>query len=355
MPLFGRCETKVVLIPSCRTISVDLCGRQMMKLPRRKFLHLAAGAAALPSVSRGAWAQAYPTRPVRAVVAFAPGGTTDTFARLMAQKLTEQFGKQVYVENIAGATGNIGTGQVAKAPPDGYTILFAFSSHVVNPTLFARLPYDPINDFKPVTLAVASTTVLTVNPAVPAKTVKELVELIKANPGKYSFSSAGAGPQAHLAGEQFRLSLGLDLVHVPFGGGGPAVAAAVAGHTPMSFGSPQAAMQHVKEGTVRALAVTSKTRSQIFPDVPTMTEAGYPDIEGDGWVGILVPAGTPADIITALHRESAKILAQPDMQERLAVLGYDVVASTPEEFAIRIKTEIDMWAKVIRAANIKAE
>ncbi len=222
-----------------------------MKLPRRKLLHLAAGAAALSSsVPHGVWAQAYPTRPVRAVVPFAPGGVTDTFARLVAQKLTEQFGKQVYVENIAGATGNIGTGQVAKAAPEGYTILFAFSSHVVNPTLFARLPYDPVNDFEPVTLAVASTTVLTVNPAVPAKTVKELVELIKANPGKYSFSSAGAGTQAHLAGEQFRLLLGLDLVHVPFGGGGPAVAAVVAGHTPIGFGSPQAAMQHVREGTV---------------------------------------------------------------------------------------------------------
>jgi tripartite-type tricarboxylate transporter receptor subunit TctC len=327
----------------------------MMKLPRRKFLHLATGAAVLPSVSRAAWAQAYPSRPVRAVVAFAPGGTTDTFARLMAQKLTEQFGKQVYVENIAGATGNIGTAQVAKAAPDGYTILFAFSSHVVNPTLFARLPYDPINDFKPVTLAVASTTVVAVNPAVPAKTVEELVELIKANPGKYSFSSAGAGTQAHLAGEQFRLSLGLDLVHVPFGGGGPAVAAVVAGHTPISFSSPQAAMQHVKEGTVRALAVTSKTRSQIFPDVPTMTEVGHPEIEGDSWVGILVPAGTPAEIVAALHHESAKILTQPDVKERLATLGYDVVASSPEEFAIRIKTEIDVWAKVIRAANIKAE
>src|SRR6266481_5572717 len=295
----------------------------MMRVSRRKFLYLAAAAAALPSVSRAGWAQAYPSRPVRAVVAFAPGGVTDTFGRLMAQKLTEQLGKQVYVENIAGASGNIGTGQVAKAAPDGYTILFAFSSHVVNPTLFARLPYDPVNDFKPVTLAVASTTVITVNPAVPAKTVKELVELIKANPGKYSFSSAGAGTQAHLAGEQFRLSLGLDLVHVPFGGGG--------------------------------LAVTSKTRSQIFPDVPTMTEAGHPEIEGDSWVGILVPAGTPAEIVAALHHESAKILAQPDVKERLAALGYDVVASTPEEFAIRIKTEIDMWAKVIRAANIKAE
>jgi tripartite-type tricarboxylate transporter receptor subunit TctC len=292
---------------------------------------------------------------VRAVVAFAPGGVTDTFARLMAQKLTEQLGKQVYIENIAGASGNIRTGQVAKAAPDGYTILFAFSSHVVNPTLFARVPYDPIKDFDPVTLAVASTTVLTVNPSVPANTVKELVDLIKANPGKYSFGSAGAGTQAHLAGEQFRLSLGLDLVHVPFGGGGPAVAAVVAGHTPISFVSPQAAMQHVREGTVRALAVTSKTRSQIFPDVPTMAEAGYPDIEGDGWVGILVPAGTPAEIIAILYRDSAKILAQPDMKERLAALGYDVVASTPKEFAARIAVEIEMWAKVIRAANIKAE
>ena len=326
-----------------------------MKLPRREFLHLAAGAAALPAVSPVVWAQAYPSRPVRAVVAFAPGGVTDTFARLMAQKLTEQLGKQVYVENIAGASGNIGTGQVAKAAPDGYTILFAFSSHVVNPTLFARVPYDPIKDFDPVTLAVASTTVLTVNPAVPAKTVKELVDLIKANPGKYSFGSAGAGTQAHLAGEQFRLSLGLDLVHVPFGGGGPAVAAVVAGHTPISFGSPQAAMQHVREGTVRALAVTSKTRSQIFPDVPTMTEVGYPQIEGDSWVGILVPAGTPAEIIAVLYRESTKILAQSDMKERLAALGYDLVASTPKEFATRIVAEIEMWAKVIRAANIKPQ
>ena len=175
-----------------------------MILPRRELLRLAACAAALPGVPHAAWAQAYPARPIRAVVPFAPGGTTDTFARLMALKLTQQLGKQVYVENIPGATGNIGTGQVAKSAPDGYTILFAFSSHVVNPTLFARLPYDPVNDFKPVTLAVASTTVLTVNPAVPAKTVKELVELIKANPGKYSFSSAGAGTQADLAGEQFR-------------------------------------------------------------------------------------------------------------------------------------------------------
>ena len=326
-----------------------------MTLARRRFLHLAtatvAGLAA-PAVVRS---QSYPTRPVRVIVPYPPGGPTDVCARLIAQKLSDDLGRQFYVENIAGASGNIGTAQVAKAPPDGYTILFAFSSHVVNPTLFGRVPYDPIKDFDPVTLAVASTTVLTVNPSVPAKTVKELAELIRANPGKFSFGSAGAGTQAHLAGEQFRLSLGLDLVHVPFGGGGPAVAAVVAGHTPISFGSPQAAMQHVREGTVRALAVTSKKRSQIFPDVPTMTEAGYPDIEGDSWVGILVPAGTPAEIIAVLYRASTKILAQPDMQERLATLGYDLVASTPAEFAARIPAEIELWAKVIRAANIKPQ
>jgi tripartite-type tricarboxylate transporter receptor subunit TctC len=330
-----------------------------MTLPRRQLIGLAGAAVGAAILPLRAWSQPlqlnYPTRPVRVIVTFAPGGTVDVFTRIVAQKLSERLGKQFYVENVAGATGNIGTGQAAKAVPDGHTILFAFSSFVVNPSLFAQVPYDPSKSFEPVTLAVASTTVLTVNPAVPARTVKELIDLIKANPGTYSFGSAGAGTQAHLAGEQFRLSLGLDLVHVPFGGGGPAVAAVVAGHTPISFGSPQAAMQHVKEGTVRALAVTKKTRSQILPDVPTMTEVGYPQIEGDSWVGILVPAGTPADVIAVLHRESAKVLAQPEMRARLATLGYDLVASTPEEFATRIKVEIDMWAKVIRAANIKPE
>jgi tripartite-type tricarboxylate transporter receptor subunit TctC len=323
-------------------------------MQRRQFM-LAAGAALSGLAPRFALAQIYPTRPVRAVVAFAPGGVADTFARILTQKLSENFGKQFYVDNITGATGNIGTAQVAKAAPDGYTILFAFSSHVVNPTLFGKLPFDPIKDFAPVSLCVASTSLLTVNPAVPATTVKELVDLIKANPGKYSFSSAGAGTQAHLAGEQFRIYLGLDLVHVPYTGGGPAAAAVVAGHTPIAFSSPQAAGQFVKDGTLRGLAVTSKTRSQLVPEVPTMVEAGYPEIEGDSWVGILAPAGTPKDIVALLHREVAKILGLPDMKERLAALGYDIVASTPEEYARRIEVEIELWAKVIRAANIKAQ
>jgi tripartite-type tricarboxylate transporter receptor subunit TctC len=309
----------------------------------------------LPAVSRIARAQTYPAQPVRAVVAFAPGGTTDTFARIMSQKLGEHLGKQFYVENITGATGNIGTGQVAKAAPDGYTILFAFSSYVVNPTLFDKIPYDPYKDFEPITLAVASAGVLTVNPSVPAKTVKDLVALIGANPRKYSFSSAGAGTQSHLAGEQLRLSQGLDLVHVPYNSGGLAIASVVAGHTPIGFTSPAAALPQIKEGNVRALAVTSKKRTLILPDVPTMAEAGYPDIEGDSWVGVLVPAGTPKDIIALLNREMVKILALPDMKERLTTLGYDLVASTPEEFATRIRVEIQMWAKVIRAAKIQPQ
>jgi len=331
-------------------------GAFMMKRLRTKrvIVGLAAAALGLAGASLAA-AQSYPTRSVRTIVAFAPGGVTDTVTRLVARKLSENLGQQFYVDNVAGATGNIGTAQAAKAAPDGYTLLFAFSSYVVNPTLFDKIPYDPDKDFDPVTLAVTSTTVLTVNPMVPATTVKDLVALIKANPGKYSYSTAGAGTQAHLAGEQFRLLLGLDLVHVPFNGGSPAIAAVVGGHTPIGFSSPAASIAQIRQGNVRALAVTGNKRSQIFPDVPTMAQAGYPEIVGDSWVGVLVPAGTRKDIISLLQREIAKIIAVPDMQARLAELGYDPVASTPDEFGTRIKTEIATWAQVIRAAHIKPE
>jgi len=323
-------------------------------MKRRRFLRLA-GAAALAAVARIARAQTYPARPVRVIVPFAPGGTVDVFARVTAQKLGEQLGKQFYVENIAGATGNIGVGQAAKAPPDGHTLLFAFSSYVVNPSLFARVPYDPAKDFEPVTLAVASPHVLTVNPSVPAKSVTELVALIRANPGKYSFASGGTGTQAHLLGEQFRLSLGLDLVHVPFNGAGPAIASVVAGHAPIGFSTLASAAAQITDGQVRALAVASKARSQLLPALATMAEAGYPNIEGDGWVGVLVPAGTPKEIIVLLHREIAAIIAMADMKARLPTLGFEPVASTPEQFAERIKIELETWARVIRAANIKAE
>jgi len=322
---------------------------------RRRFLHLLAGAAALSAAPGGARAQNWPTRPVRIIVPFQPGGSTDIFARLAAQKLTERFGKQFYVENIAGATGNVGTAQAARAAPDGHTFLIAFSSYVVNPTLFAKLPFDPDKDLVPVTLAVLAANVVTINPSLPARNLKELVALIKSNPGKYSYASGGVGTQAHLLGEMLRLSLALDLVHVPFNGAAPAIASAVAGHTPIAWSTVASAMQALEAGQLRALAVTSKARSQLFPDVPTTAEAGYPQIEGDSWVGLLAPAGTPNEIIGPLQREITAIIALPDVKERLPALGFEAVGSTPEEFAARIKVETEIWGKVIRAASIKPE
>jgi tripartite-type tricarboxylate transporter receptor subunit TctC len=325
-----------------------------MKLVRRQFLRLAGASAAAPILARRALAQSFPARPVRVIVPFAPGGFTDVTARLIAGKIGEQLGRQVYVENLSGGSGNIGMGQAAKAAPDGYTMLAAFSSFVINPSLFDRVPYDPVKDFDPVSLAVTSSTVFAVNPALPVTTVAELIALIRASPGKFSYASAGTGTTSHLAGEQFRLALALDIVHVPFSGGAPSFASVVAGHTPVGFGSPTVAVPLIRDGRLRALAVTSKVRTQTLPDVPTMTEAGYPDIEGDTFVGFVVPARTPKEIIGVLNREIVKSMASPDMRERLAMLGNEPVGSTPEEFGKRIKAEIATWGRVIRAANIKA-
>jgi len=323
--------------------------------PRRRFLHLLAGAAALSAAPGGARAQTWPTRPVRVIVPFQPGGSTDIFARLAAQKLTEHFGKQFYIENIAGATGNVGTAQAARAAPDGHTLLIAFSSYVVNPTLFAKLPFDPDKDLAPVTLAVSAPNVLTVNPSLPARNLSELVALIKSNPGKYTYTSGGVGTQGHLLGEMLRLSQALDIVHVPFNGAAPAIASAMAGHTPIAWSTVASAAQALETGQLRPLALASKKRSQLLSDVSTTAEAGYPDIQGDSWVGLLAPAGTPNEIIRAVQREIAGIIALPDVKESLPTLGFEAVASTPEEFASRIKVETEMWGKVIRAANIKPE
>lgn len=326
----------------------------MITRSRRGFLAALAGAAVPPLLPECAGAQAgYPVRPVRVVVASAPGGITDVVARLIGGKLSEQLGKQFYIENVVGGANNIGMGQAAKAPPDGYTMLAAFSNLVINPALFERLPFDPVRDFEPVSLAVTSTTVLVVNPGFAAATVAELVALVRANPGKYSYASAGAGTTSHLAGEQFRLAFGLDLVHVPFTGGAPAMASVVAGHTPVGFTAPAACLELIRDGRLRPLAVTSKTRTQTMPQVATMTELGFPDIEGDSFVGFVVPAGTPRDIIALLSREIAKSLALADMKERQLALGNDIVASTPEQFGERIKVELGIWRKVIRAANIE--
>jgi tripartite-type tricarboxylate transporter receptor subunit TctC len=325
-----------------------------MKLARRSFLHLAAGAATLPTLSQFAMGQAYPARPVRVIVPFSPGGPTDVCARLIAQKLTDHLGKQFFVENVAGAGGNIGTGQAAKATPDGYTILIAVNSHVINPTLYDKVPYDPFKDFEAVTLAASFASAFSINPSVAANSVSELVALIKANPGKFSFASPGLGTPSHLLGEQFRVTAGLDIVHVPYGGSGPAIAAAVAGHTQIAFAALSAAAPQAKDGKLRILAVMSKVRSPAYPDAPTIAQAGYPDLDGDGWVGVLVPTGTPKDIVALLQREVSQIIAQPDLQARLSALGFSAVGNSPAEFEAQMKLENEKWAKVIRAANIKA-
>jgi tripartite-type tricarboxylate transporter receptor subunit TctC len=320
-----------------------------MRTDRRRFI---AGTVAL-SVATSARAQsAYPNRPVRVIVPFAPGGVTDVVARLIAGKVSEQLGKQFYVENMVGGSGNVGMGQAARAAPDGYTML-TFSSYVINPALFERIPYDPVKDFDPLSLAVTSTTVIVVNVELPVSNLKELVALIRANPGKLSYASAGTGTTSHLAGEQFRLALAPDLVHVPFGGGAPAMASVVAGHTPVGMGTPTVAVPLLNDGKLRALAVTSKVRTRTLPQVPTVAESGYLDIEGDSFVGFVVPAGTPKDVIALLSSEIVRSLGTPDMRERLAMLGNDVVASTPEEFGMRIRADLSTWAKVIKAANIR--
>jgi tripartite-type tricarboxylate transporter receptor subunit TctC len=323
-------------------------------LPRRQFLHLLAGAAALPAMPRFAWAQTYPSRPVRIIVPFAAGGASDVTGRVVAQKLTEALGKQFYVENQVGSGGNLGMGNAARAPADGYTILLVTPSFVVNPSLFRKVPYDP-KDFAPLTVAADAPNVLLVHPSVPARTVKELVELIKANPGKYSFAHSGIGTTPHLSGEMLRLSAALDLFSVPFSGAAPAMQSTVAGHTPILFASLPSVIALVKDGQLRPLAVAAKSRSAALPDVPTMDEAGFQGQEADTFQALLVPAATPKDIQDRLHREIVKVLRLPDVKARLEGIGFEVVANTQEEFAALIKDEIVKWGKVIRAANIKAE
>ena len=323
-----------------------------MSVVRRQFLRLAAGAVMLPAASQFAGAQAYPGRPVKVVVPVAPGGANDTTARLVAQKLSEHFGHQFYCENQVGAGGNIAFAATAKAPKDGYTILAAGGNFVINPSLYARVPYDPHNDFAPVSLMCSSPHVIAINPSVPATNIREFVALLKANPGKYSYGSAGRGTPAHLAGELFRLAYGLDITHVPFGGGGPAMTATIGNHIPMTFAALPTAVPYIKAGNVRALGMMSAKRSSLLPDVPTMAELGSPNLEADIVTGLVVPAGTPKEVIDTLHRALVAIMSAPDFKDRLAALGFEAVANTPVQFADWIKSEVAKWAKVIRDANI---
>lgn len=312
-------------------------------------------AALLLPLSGAAQAESYPTHPVRFIVPFAPAGPTDVFARMMAQKLSAKLGQQFFVENQAGAGGNLAMGNGARATPDGYSVLFVSTSFTVNPSLFAKIPYDPYKDFAPVTLAAVSPNILSVHPSIPAQNVQELIAFLKAHPGKYSFASAGLGTTPHLSGELFKLSQELDLVHVPFSGSGPAIQSALAGHTPIAFTVITPAIEQVKAGTLRGLAVTTPKRSTALPEVPTLAEAGLPDQEADTLQGVLVPAGTPKPIIDLLHREILDAMAQPDVKEKMVALGFEPIGSTPDEFAARIRAEIPKWARIIHDANITAQ
>jgi tripartite-type tricarboxylate transporter receptor subunit TctC len=318
-------------------------------------LLLAAGLVAATSAANAATPGDYPARPVRIIVPFAPGGPADIVARLLAQKLGEHLGKQFYVENQPGAGGNLGMGAAARATPDGYTTVLVSSSYMVNPSLYPKVPYDPARDFLPVTLPAFAPNVLVANPSLPITSVKELAEYVKTNPGKLSFASAGMGTTPYLSGELFKLSISADLVHVPFNGSAPAIQSTLGGHTPFAFVVLAPAVPQVKEGKLRGLAVLSAQRSSALPEVPTIAEAGFPGQEADTLLGLLVPAGTAKPTIDLLHREIARIVALPDVKDRLDAIGFVPVANTPDEFAAVIKAESERWAKVIRAANIRAE
>jgi tripartite-type tricarboxylate transporter receptor subunit TctC len=317
------------------------------------FCLFAAGLAS--AVAETAAADSWPVRPVKLIVGFAPGGPTDLFARLIAQSLTQQTGKNFFIENVPGAGGNVGAVRAAQSAPDGYTVLVTGGNITNNPYLFSHVGYDPLKDFDAVTLGAATPVVLAVNPSVPAHTVKELVALIRAEPGKFSFASPGTGTPPQLVGSLFQHALNLDLVHVPFGGGEPAVEATVAGHTPISFGALAPAVPLIKSGGLRALAVTGTARAPLLPDVPTMAEAGFPEVEGATWTAVVVPAGTPKDIVAKLHDMIVAGLAQGDVKEKLAAMAFVPIGNSPEECEAFFKSEMAKWGKVIQDAGLKAE
>ena len=321
----------------------------------RVLVSLAATLAALTTHAPAA-ADAYPARPIRFVVAFPPGGGTDIIARSIAQKLAERIAQQVVVDNRPGAGGNIGTDIVAKSAPDGYTILMGSAGPLaINASLFAKMPFDPIKDLAPVTLAASTPNVLVVHPSLPARTVKELIALARSRPGEINFASSGHGTPAHLAGELFDSMAGVKLVHVPYKGAAPALADLLGGQVQLMFSTMPPALPHVKDGKLRALAVTSRKRSPAAPELPTIDEAALPGFEAITWHGVVAPAGTPAAIIARLNREIVAILHLPEVVERLSGQGAEALGSTPEEFASYIKSESVKWAKVVRESGAKAE
>src|SRR5262245_59162851 len=325
-----------------------------MKLLRRTFLHLAAGGAALPAVSRFAWAQDYPSRPVRLIVPVAPGGATDITARLMGQWLSERLGQPFIIENRPGGGNSIGTEAVVRAPADGYTLLLCGIFNATNATIYDKLNYNFIRDIAPVASVLRDAYVLVVNPSVPAKTVPEFIVYAKANPGKINMASAGTGAGGHVAGELFKMMAGVDMVHVPYRGGGPALTDLIAGQAQVMFATTISSIEYIKAGRLRALAVTTATRWDELPDIPTVDEF-EPGYEASYWAGIGAPKNTPTKVVDKLNKEINAGLADPKIKARLADLGSTTLAGSPADFGRLIADETEKWATVIRAANIKPQ
>jgi tripartite-type tricarboxylate transporter receptor subunit TctC len=326
-----------------------------MKLPRRQFLHLAAGAAALQVVSRIAWGESYPSRPVRVIVPFAPAGTTDIAARLMGQWLSERLGQQFVIENRPGAGSNIATEAVVRAPADGYTLLLVSTASAINTTLFeSKLNYNFLRDIVPIAGIFRVPNVMVVHPSVPAKTVPEFIAYAKANPGKINVESPGTGTSSHLAGELFKLMTGVDMVHIQYRGNGPALIDLLAGQVQVGFDTMPASIEYIRAGKLRALAVCTVTRSHALPDVPTVAEF-VPGYESSGYFGFGAPAKTPAEVIYKLNKEINAGLADRKLKAQLADLGGIILGGSPGDFRTLVAEEIEKWGKVIRAANIKPE
>jgi len=300
-------------------------------------------------------AKDYPNKPIRFIVPYPPAGGTDIVARILTEPLAAALGQPIVIENRGGAGGNVGTDVAAKSAPDGYTVLFTLSSHTINPKLYEKLPFDVEKDFVPISLAALVPQILVANPSVPANNVAEVIALAKREPGKLNYASVGTGSPAHIAGELFKLKAGVDIVHVPYKGGGPAITDTLGGQVQLAFVSIPAALQYVKAGKLKALAVTSDKRSQAAPDIPTIAESGVPDCVVNSWYGALAPAKTPPAVVAKLQAAFVKVLALPEVKERLFLQGAEAASSTSAEFDRRIRDELKQWEYVIREARIKAE